>query len=79
FIEAVIKAFGTIDILINNAGISMRSLVSEVSLETIRKVMDINFWGTVYCTKLALPYILNNKGTVVGVSSIAGYRGLPGR
>ena len=79
FMEAVIKSFGTIDILINNAGISMRSLVAEVELDTIRKVMDINFWGTVYCTKLALPYILKNKGTVVGVSSIAGYRGLPGR
>lgn len=79
FIEAVIKQFGTIDILINNAGISMRSLVTDVALDTIRKVMDINFWGTVYCTKLALPYIIKNKGTVVGVSSIAGYRGLPGR
>lgn len=79
FIDAVISAFGTIDILINNAGISMRSLVSEVELDTIRKVMDVNFWGTVYCTKLALPYITRNNGTVVGVSSIAGYRGLPGR
>ena len=79
FIETVIKQFGTIDILINNAGISMRSLVNDVALDTIRKVMDINFWGTVYCTKLALPYIIKNKGTVVGVSSIAGYRGLPGR
>ena len=57
----------------------MRSLVADVELDTIRKVMDINFWGTVYCTKLALPYILQNNGTVVGVSSIAGYRGLPGR
>jgi short-subunit dehydrogenase len=79
FIQTVIKQFGTIDILINNAGVSMRSLVADVELDTIRKVMDINFWGTVYCTKLALPYILQNKGTVVGVSSIAGYRGLPGR
>jgi short-subunit dehydrogenase len=79
FIEEVIRTFGTIDILINNAGISMRSIVSEVELDTIRKVMDINFWGTVYCTKFALPYIIQNKGTVVGVSSIAGYRGLPGR
>lgn len=79
FIETVMKAFGTIDILVNNAGISMRSVVAEVSLETIRKVMDINFWGTVYCTKFALPQIIKNKGTVVGVSSIAGYRGLPGR
>jgi short-subunit dehydrogenase len=79
FIEMVVKAYGTIDILINNAGVSMRSLVSEVELDTLRKVMDINFWGTVYCTKFALPYITQNNGTVVGVSSIAGYRGLPGR
>lgn len=79
FIEAVVKTFGTIDILINNAGVSMRSLVTDVELDTIRKVMDINFWGTVYCTKFSLPYIIRNKGSVVGVSSIAGYRGLPGR
>ncbi len=79
FINATIEAFGTIDILINNAGISMRALFADVELDTIRKVMDINFWGTVNCTKFALPYITKNNGTVVGVSSIAGYRGLPGR
>ncbi|MES2374360.1 MAG: SDR family oxidoreductase [Bacteroidota bacterium] len=79
FIDAVIKEFGTIDILINNAGISMRATFAEAELDTIRKVMDINFWGTVYCTKFALPYITSNQGTIVGVSSIAGYRGLPGR
>ena len=79
FIEEVRKNFGTIDILVNNAGISMRSLFVDVELDTIRKVMDINFWGTVYCTKFALPDIIKNKGTIVGVSSIAGYRGLPGR
>jgi short-subunit dehydrogenase len=79
FIEAVIQSFGTIDILINNAGVSMRSLVEEVEFETLRKIMDINFWGTVYCTKFAMPYIMANKGSIVGVSSIAGYRGLPGR
>ena len=79
FIDAVIKEFGTIDILINNAGVSMRALVQDVDLDTIRRVMDINFWGTVYCTKFALEYIVQNKGTIVGVSSIAGYRGLPGR
>ena len=79
FIEAVIKEFGTIDILINNAGVSMRALVQDVDFETIRRVMDINFWGTVYCTKFALDHIIKNKGTIVGVSSIAGYRGLPGR
>ena len=41
--------------------------------------MDINFWGTVYCTKFALPYLLKTKGSVVGISSIAGKKGLPGR
>jgi short-subunit dehydrogenase len=79
FIEQVIKIFGSIDVLINNAGISMRALFNETNLDTLKKVMDINFWGTVYCTKYALPYILKQQGTVVGVSSIAGYRGLPGR
>lgn len=79
FIEQVIDRFGKIDILINNAGISMRALFDDVDLKVLKQVMDINFWGTVYCTKYALPSILANKGTVVGVSSIAGYRGLPGR
>ena len=79
FINETVKTFGTIDILINNAGISMRGLFMDTDLDTLRKVMDINFWGTVYCTKFALPYIIQQKGTVVGISSIAGYRGLPGR
>lgn len=78
-VDQAITTFGTIDILINNAGISMRALFNETDLQTIHRVMDINFWGAVYCTKYALPHILNNKGTVAAVSSIAGYRGLPGR
>ncbi|MDG1437866.1 MAG: SDR family NAD(P)-dependent oxidoreductase, partial [Emcibacteraceae bacterium] len=41
--------------------------------------MDVNFYGTVFCTKYALPFLLESKGSVVGVSSIAGYKGLPGR
>ncbi|CAN5346788.1 SDR family oxidoreductase [soil metagenome] len=79
FINSTIETFGGIDILINNAGISMRALVQETELATLKKVMDINFWGTVYCTKFALNSIIERKGIVVGVSSIAGYRGLPGR
>jgi short-subunit dehydrogenase len=79
FIETTIQKFNGIDILINNAGISMRGMFQETSLETLRRVMDINFWGTVYCTKFALDSILKNKGTIVGMSSVAGYRGLPGR
>ena len=79
FIETIVAQWGGIDILINNAGISMRALFEDADLNVIRELMDINFWGTVFCTKYALPYIRRKKGMVIGVSSIAGYRGLPGR
>ena len=79
FINAAIEKFGSIDILINNAGISMRALFKDTDLATLKNVMDINFWGTVYCTKYAMNSVIERKGTIVGVSSIAGYRGLPGR
>jgi dehydrogenase/reductase SDR family member 7B len=77
--EEAIQKFGRIDVLINNAGISMRALFSEVDLEVVKKVMDINFYGVLYATKYCMPEILKNKGSVIGISSIAGYRGLPGR
>lgn len=79
FIDSTIKFFGGIDILINNAGISMRAELKETDAAVIKKVMDINFFGTVYCTRFALDSIISRKGTIVGVSSVAGYRGLPGR
>lgn len=78
-IEQTYHRFGRIDALINNAGISMRALLEELELSVIHKVMDVNFWGTVYCTKYALPYLLESKGSLVGVISIAGFIGLPGR
>ncbi|MDQ6813070.1 MAG: SDR family oxidoreductase [Bacteroidota bacterium] len=79
FIASVVATFGTIDVLINNAGVSMRALFKDLEIETLRTVMDVNFWGTVYCTKFALPEIIKNKGTIAGISSPAGFRGLPGR
>lgn len=79
FIETTVKFYGGVDILINNAGISMRALLKDASTDVLRKVMDINFFGSVYCTRYALDSIIERKGTIVGVSSIAGYRGLPGR
>jgi len=78
-IENTINHYGYIDILINNAGISMRALFADVEINVLKRLMDVNFWGTVYCTKYALPYLLNRKGVVVGVSSIAGFHGLPAR
>ncbi len=78
-IDSAVAKFGKIDILINNAGISMRAILADVELSVLHQVMDVNFWGTVYCTKFALPYILKEKGSVVGVISTGGYMGLPGR
>lgn len=78
-IEQAIQKFGRIDVLINNAGISMRALFHNTELDVLRQVMDVNYWGTVYCTKYALPHLLETKGSLVGVISIGGYIGLPGR
>lgn len=78
-IKQAVLTFGGVDIMVNNAGISMRALFNDADLSVLKKVMDVNFWGTVYCTKYALPEILKTKGSIIGVSSIAGYRGLPGR
>lgn len=78
-IEETVRRFGKIDILINNAGISMRAPFMDVNMEVIKKLMNVNFWGTVYCTKYALPEILKTKGSIAGVISTAGYVAIPGR
>jgi short-subunit dehydrogenase len=78
-IDKTVSNFGKIDILVNNAGISMRALFRDVDIDVIRTLMEVNFFGAIYCTKFALPYLLDSKGSVVGVSSIAGFHGLPGR
>ncbi|MHA4895260.1 SDR family oxidoreductase [Pedobacter sp. PWIIR3] len=78
-VKQAVDTFGKIDILVNNAGLSMRALFNDTDINVLKNLMDVNFWGTVYCTKYALPEILKTKGSIIGVSSIAGYRGLPGR
>jgi len=78
-ILTAVQKFGKIDVLINNAGISMRALFKDTDLGVIKRLMDVNFWGSVLCTKKALPYLLESKGSVVAVSSVAGIKGLPGR
>ena len=78
-VASVLQRWGRIDILVNNAGISMRAMFKDLDLSVLHRLMDVNFWGTVNCTKYALPYLLESKGQVVGVISIAGYSALPAR
>lgn len=78
-VETAVETFGGVDILICNAGISMRAIFDDVELSVLHRLMDVNFWGTVYCTKYALPYLQASHGSLVGISSVAGLHGLPGR
>lgn len=78
-IDKSVEEFGKIDVLINNAGISMRATFEDLDLSVIKELMDTNFYGTVYCTKFALPYLVKQKGSLIGISSISGLTPLPGR
>ncbi len=78
-IDSTFQYFGRIDVLINNAGLSMRAMFDDIEIPAFKHVMDVNFYGTVYCTKYALPHLIESKGSLVGVISIAGHVGLPAR
>ncbi|MFI3317989.1 MAG: SDR family oxidoreductase [Rikenellaceae bacterium] len=78
-VAKAVETFGGVDILICNAGLSMRALFDDLDLEVLHRLMDVNFWGTVNCVKAALPYLQAAKGSIVGVSSVAGLHGLPAR
>lgn len=78
-VEEALRLYGRIDVLINNAGISMRVLFEDVQMDVFRQLMDTNFYGTVYATKYALPHILESKGSILGISSVNGRRASPAR
>lgn len=78
-ISSAEKHNGPTDILVNNAGLSHRSAFAETDLEVIRRIMDINFWGSVNCTKIALPTITERRGAIAVISSTAGFAPLLGR
>jgi NAD(P)-dependent dehydrogenase (short-subunit alcohol dehydrogenase family) len=78
-VEATVDEFGKIDMLIANAGISMRAMFEDLDLEVFRQVMDVNFYGAVYATRYALPHILESRGRIIAISSINGHRGTPAR
>ncbi len=73
------ERIGPTDILVNNAGLSHRSAFSATDVDVIRRIMDINFWGSVYCTKITLPTITERRGAIVVISSTAGFAPLLGR
>lgn len=78
-VNKCIEHYGTLDVLICNAGITMRALFEDLDLDVFTKLMNINFYGTIYATKYALPHILKSKGTIIGISSINGWRSTPAR
>lgn len=78
-IATAVREFGGMDVLVCNAGLSMRAVFDDVDLSVLHRLMDVNFWGTVNCCKFALPYLQRSKGSIVGISSVAGLHGLPGR
>jgi NAD(P)-dependent dehydrogenase (short-subunit alcohol dehydrogenase family) len=74
-----VERYGTLDVLVNNAGMSQRSGFAATDLAVIRRVMDVNFHGAVYCTKAALPPLVAARGLVIVVSSVAGFTPLIAR
>ena len=78
--EAAIQIFGHVDILVNNGGISQRSLVAEATLAVDRRIMEINYFGTIALTKHLLPHFIRRReGSFVTVTSLTGKFGTPYR
>lgn len=71
--------FGGIDVLINNAGIAHRSAFADTQVDVLRRVMDVNFFGAVHCTRAAIASLCQRKGMVITISSVAGFSPLIGR
>ncbi len=76
-LDQTIEAFGKLDILICSAGLSLRAYFENTTLETLERVMRVNFFGTLYATHFALPHVRKTKGSLVAMSSLTGKRGIP--
>lgn len=78
-VAAAVAHFGALDGVINNAGISHRSLLAQTDPEVIRRVVEVNFLGAVALTHAALPHVTARRGVVAAISSVAGFAPLVGR
>jgi short-subunit dehydrogenase len=77
-IEQTVEAFGRVDTLINNAGYSMRAWFGDIAdMAVMERIMQVDYFGSVYCTHYALPHLRQSRGRVVGVSSLNGKTGVP--
>ncbi len=78
-IEEIIRKFSGIDVLVNNAGITQRGRFTDTQIEVFRKVMDVNFFGSLYCTKAAIDSLIERRGMIIVNESVAGLTPLLGR
>jgi short-subunit dehydrogenase len=79
-VDATIAAFGRIDTLVNNAGATMWARFEDITdMSILQRIMQVNYMGAVYCTHYALPHLKASKGSLVGISSLAGRTGVPTR
>ncbi|MBY0231113.1 MAG: SDR family oxidoreductase [Gemmataceae bacterium] len=76
-VDAAVREYGKLDLLVCSAGVSMRSMLEETDLGAIERLMRVNFFGTLYATHAAIPYVKAARGSLVAVSSLAGKRGVP--
>lgn len=79
-VRAAVERFGGLDVLVNNAGMSMHAPFERITdLSTYERLLRVNFLGAMWCTHAALPHLRRRGGLLVGLSSLAGLTGIPGR